>query len=171
MTNLKGINIEKVTLNIGVGQPGDKLEKAMKLLKTITGAKPIQTKTMKRIPSWGIRPRLAIASKVTIRGKKAEELLKRLLDAVDNVIPEKKFDLHGNFSFGIQEYINISNVNYDVEVGIIGLEVAVTFTRPGYRIQKRLLKKSKISKNHKLKREEVIQYMKDNFKIKTGEEE
>lgn len=171
MNNLKEIKVEKVTLNIGVGQPGDKLEKAMKLLRTITGAKPVQTKTMERIPSWGIRPRLAIAAKVTVRGKEAEVLLKRLLDAVDNIIPERKFDSNGNFSFGIHEYINIPGVNYDVEIGIIGLEVAVTFTKPGYRIQKRLLKRSKVSKGHKLKREEVINYMKENFKVITGVEE
>ena len=50
MSKMKEPRIEKVTLNIGIGESGDKLEKAMKLLGVITNRKPIQTKTMERIP-------------------------------------------------------------------------------------------------------------------------
>ena len=38
------IKVSKVTLNIGTGGPGDRMEKAVKLLTTITGQKPLQTK-------------------------------------------------------------------------------------------------------------------------------
>ena len=161
---MKEIRIEKITLNLGVGEAGDKLEKAVRLLQKITGQKPVKTKTFKRIPTWSIRPKLEIATKVTVR-KNSEELLKRLFSSLNNKLSENKFDINGNFSFGVEEYINIPGVEYDPDIGIIGLDVAVTLQRPGFRIKRRRLQKSKINKSHKIKKEEAIKFIKDKFKI------
>lgn len=171
MNSMKSIRVEKVTLNIGVGSPGDKLEKALKLLKSISGAKPVATTTMKRIPTWGVRPNLQIAAKITVRGKAAEELLVRLLHAVDNKLPKRKFDKFGSFSFGIPEYIDIPGVNYDASIGVIGLEVAVTLSRPGFRIKRRTVQRKKISGKHKITAEEAMDFVRNKFKIQVGEEE
>jgi len=170
MNSAKEIQIEKVTLNIGVGETGDKLEKAVSLLNKISGLKPIRTKTMKRIPTWGVRPKLQIGCKVTIRGKKTEELLKRLLEAVKNNLSISKFDNEGNFAFGIPEYIDIPGVEYDVDIGIIGLDVAVTLKRAGFRIKRRRIKKTKIPKKHRITKEESISFVKNKFNIETEEE-
>jgi len=171
MNKMKEIRIGKVTLNIGVGEPGDKLEKAVLLLKEISGSKPIKTKTMKRIPTWSIRPKLDIGTKVTLRGEKAEELLKRLFKATNNRILIKKFDNNGNFSFGIGEYINIPGIEYKPEIGIIGLEVAVTLERPGFRIKKRVLKKSKVGIKHRITKEQSMEFIKNKFNIEINEKE
>lgn len=171
MNVMKEIGIEKITLNIGVGEPGEKLDKAMKLLNTLSESKSVKTVTMKRIPDWGIRAGLPIAAKVTIRGKKAEELLSRMLQAVNNMIKERKFDKNGNFSFGLDEYIKIPDSKYDPDVGIIGLEVAVTLRRKGYRVLKRRLKPGKIKATHKITKEEGINFIKNKFGIKLEEEE
>ena len=165
MNSMKNIRIEKVTLNCGVGEAGDKLDKAMRLLEQITGKKPVKTTTMRRIPTWGIRPNLAIGCKVTLRGKEATELLKRLLQAVDNKLSPKKFDKNGNVSFGIEEYILIPGVEYNVEIGIIGLDVCVSLERPGYRVKRRILNKSKIGSKHKITKEEAVEFMLKNFDI------
>ena len=162
---MKNIRIEKVTLNCGVGEAGDKLDKAMRLLEQITGKKPVKTTTMRRIPTWGIRPNLAIGCKVTLRGEEATELLKRLLQAVDNKLSPKKFDKNGNVSFGIEEYILIPGVEYNVEIGIIGLDVCVSLERPGYRVKRRILNKSKIGSKHKITKEEAVEFMLKNFDI------
>jgi len=170
---MRQIKVSKVTLNMGVGGPGDKLEKAIKLLNQISNKKPVQTKAgpRARIPTWGVRPNIPLGCKVTLRGKEAEELLKRLLVAVDNKLKGRKFDNFGNFSFGIEEYINIPNVKYDPAIGVIGLEVAVTLERPGFRVKRRKLRNTKIGKNHLITKEEAINFMIKNFDLKLGDEE
>lgn len=171
MNKMREITVDKVTLNIGVGAPGDKLDKAMKLLANITGLKAVQTSSNKRIPTWGVRPKLAIACKVTVRGKKAEELLGRLLQAVDNKLLLRKFDKFGNFSFGIHEYIDIPDVPYDAIIGVIGLETAVTLRRPGYRVKIRSLKPRKIGSKHLIKRDDVVDFVKKKYNVEIMEEE
>jgi len=171
MSDMKQIRVEKVTLNIGVGGPGEKLEKAIKLLKTISGSKPIAIASSKRIPTWGVRPGLQLASKVTVRGKKAEELLMRLLQALDNKLPRRKFDKFGNFSFGIHEYIDIPGVQYDPSIGVIGLEAAVTLQRPGFRVKRRAVKVGKIGIKHRITAEDSIAFVKNKFNVKVGDEE
>jgi len=171
MNKMKEIRIEKLTLNMGMGEAGDSLKKAIKLLNTISNEKPILTKSYKRIPTWGVRPGLEIGAKVSVRGKPAEKLLERLFQAVDNKIKTKSFDNYGNFSFGIKECIDIPQVEYDPEVGIIGLEVAVTLERKGYRIKKRKYNNSKIGKTHIITKKEAEKYIQSKFGIKIGEEE
>ncbi len=173
MTVMKNVRIEKITLNIGVGEAGDKLNKGFKLLEKITNAKPVQTITMKRIPSWGLRPKLPIGIKVTLRGKKAEDVLSRLFKALDNKINIKKFDKNGNLSFGIKEYLDIPGVEYDPGIGVIGLEVAVTLGRPGFRIKRRKLNPSKVGVRHLLNKEDSKLFIENKFNVKVteGEEE
>ena len=79
---LNEIRIEKVILNSGGTQ--DKLEKELKLLEIISGRKVVKTESRRRIPSLGVSPGLEVGCRVTIRGKGAYELLKRLLGAVEN---------------------------------------------------------------------------------------
>ncbi|MBS3146144.1 50S ribosomal protein L5 [Candidatus Woesearchaeota archaeon] len=168
---MRDIRIEKITLNIGTGQPGDKLDKAVILLQTIAQQKPIKTKTMKRIPTWGLRPRLEIGCKVTIRGKKAELLLSRLLDAIDHSLAFRNFDNKGNLSFGIPEYIDIPNTQYNPQIGIIGLEAAITFQRKGYRISKRRYKKIRIPISHQITQEDSINFLKNKFQVRLKEDD
>lgn len=168
---MKEIRIEKITLNKGVGEAGELLKKASKLLSMISGKKSINNVSSKRIPKWGVRPGLEIGTKVTIRGKAAEELLKRLLAAVENKINPTSFGNDGNFSFGIPEYIEIPGIEYDPEIGIVGLEVAVTLERPGYRIKKRKYRKTKVGKGHSIKKDDAMDYAKSKFNVNLGVEE
>jgi len=162
---MREIKIEKVTLNIGTGEPGDKLDKAIKLLSMISGAKPVQTVAKKRIPTWGIRPGLAIGCKVTLRKEKAYELIQRLLKAVNNKISERKIDKFGNFSFGVKEYIEVPGAKYDPSIGIIGFEAAVTLMRPGYRVKERMLKRSKIGNKHAITKQDTIKFLNEKFEV------
>jgi len=125
----------------------------------------------KRIPTWGVRPGLEIAAKVTLRKEKAISVLQRLFAAVNNTLNSRNFDNNGNFSFGLKEYIEIPGLDYIVEVGIIGLECAVTLKRPGFRVKRRSLKTRKVPMKHRITKQESIDFIQDKFKIKVEEEE
>ncbi len=166
MNVMKNIRIEKLTLNVGCGTDQARLDKALILLKMISKTKPVKTFTKKRVPEFGLRPGLPIGAKVTLRKAAAEELLTRLLSAKDNLLKENSFDNSGNVSFGIEEYIDIAGVEYNPDIGIIGLEASVTLERPGFRIKKRKVMKKSISKSHNITKQEAISFMKDKFGIK-----
>ena len=169
MNAMKTIKIEKVTLNIGAGKDQNRLDKGRLLLKNITGLEPVKTVTQKRIPTWGLRPGLPIGCKITIRRGPAIELIKRLLEAKEHTLKESQFDTGGNIAFGIHEYIDIPGVKYDPKIGIIGLQVCVTLERNGFRVIRRSIKKTKISKKHAIKKEDAIEFMKKDFGVKIGE--
>ncbi len=153
------IRINKITLNIGAGKDEDHLKRGLKLLQKISGMAPVKTKTNKRIPGWGLRPGLVIGCKVTVR-KDTEKLLKRLMAAKENTLSDRNFDNLGNLSFGLPEYIDIGGMEYDPELKIMGLEVAVTLERPGYRVKKRQVKPTFIGKKHQITKEEAINFIK-----------
>lgn len=171
MNDMKSLRIEKVTLNVGAGKDQKVLEKGMLLLKNITGISPVKTFTSKRIPDWGLRPGLPIGCKLTLRGKKAVDTLKRLLQSKDNILREDQIDKQGNIAFGIKEYIDIPTVKYDPDIGVMGLEVCITMEKPGYRIKRRRIMRRKIHRKHAVTKEETMEFLKKNFNVEFGEEE
>ncbi|RLG58704.1 MAG: 50S ribosomal protein L5 [Candidatus Hydrothermarchaeota archaeon] len=167
---MREIRIEKVTVNMGVGEGGEKLAKAEKLLEEITGQKPVRTYAKVTNQTFGIRKGMPIGCKVTLRKAKAEEFLKKAFAAVDNKIKKESFDREGNLSFGIREHIDIPGMKYDPKVGIFGMDVCVTMERPGYRVKRRRIQKRKIPHSHRVTREESIAFFEKEFNIKVNEE-
>lgn len=165
MNPMRNIRIEKITLNIGSGTNSAKLEKGIKLIQNLTGKPPVKTFTNKRIPTWGLRPGLPIGCKLTLRKSAAREMLSRLLQAKDNKLNSKQFDNLGNIAFGIHEYIDVPGSKYDPDIGIMGLEVCVTLERAGFRVKRRMVKSSKVSKKHSISKQEAIEYMKNEFNV------
>ena len=157
--------IEKVVVNASVGKSGEPLEKAMKILEELTGQKPCARRAKKTIRDFGIRKKEPMACIVSLRGEKAEEFLRRALRAVDNRVSEKSFDRYGNFSFGIKEHIDIPGTSYSPELGIIGMDIAITLGRPGYRVKRRKRAVSKIGSEHLLAPSEAVSFMKDEFGV------
>lgn len=155
--------MEKVVLNIG--GTGEKLDKGVILLEKLTNKKPVKVKATKRIPSWQVRPGLEVGTKVTLRGKSAEEILKKLLPGVDNTLKEKQVQ-DNFFSFGIHEYIEIPGVDYIREVGILGFEITVVFMRAGKHVELKKMKCSKRPKRIKVKKEEIINYLENKYGTK-----
>jgi large subunit ribosomal protein L5 len=169
MTNdnpMRAISVEKVTLNMGCGNDAKKMEKGMALLKQLTGVTPVKTKTSKRIAQWGLRPGLPIGVKVTLRGKEALKVLDRCIAAKERQMKKSMFDENGNISFGIKEYIDIPEAQYDPKIGIIGLQVTATLKRPGVRVRTRVTRPARIPKKHRIGRDEAIAFAAENFKVK-----
>lgn len=153
--------IEKIVLSVrGVDK---ELEKGVKLLKNISKKQPSKRMSMKRIPGFGVRPKLEVGAMVTLRGKGASDLLRRLLAAGDNQLKKKQIEAN-HFSFGIPEYIEIPGEEYDREIGIIGFEATVIFARKGKRVARRKIKQGKLPEKQKVTPEEIIKFMKLNFK-------
>ncbi len=157
-STMTAIKVAKVTLNVGAGKNEDLLKKGLKLLEKLSPHPPVKTFTKKRIPGWGLRPGLAIGCKVTVR-KDAEKLLKRLLVAKENALSIKSFDDKGNVSFGIPEYIDIEGLEYDPDLKIIGLEVAVTLERPGYRVKSRAVRAESVGKKHQVNKQDAVAFI------------
>lgn len=162
---MKKISLEKVVLNMGLGKSGDIIEVAKKALNHISGKKSSSRNAKETQREWGVRKGEPIGVAVTVRGKDARELLKRLLEAKGNQINGKSFDDFGNFSFGIKEHIDIPGVKYDPQVGILGLGISVTLTRPGYGIRKRSKHKASIGKSHIIKNQEAKDYLVREFGV------
>ena len=157
---MRKIKIEKVVLSIG--GTGEALEKGVKLLRILTGGKPAKMKSVKRIPSLGVRPKLEVGAVVTIR-KGAEELLKKMLVGIDNTLRTRQIS-ENNFSFGLKEYIEIPGIEYQRDIGIIGFDVTVVFKRAGRRVKVRKIGAGKIPKKQVISKQEIIKFMEDNFK-------
>ena len=159
---MREIKIEKVVLS--VGGTGDNLQKGTRLLEYLTERKPAKMKSRKRIPSLGVRPGLEVGSVVTIR-KNPKLILKRMLSAIDNKLRKKQISIN-NFSFGLKEYIEIPGVEYQREIGIMGLDVTVVFKRSGRRVKLRKIKRGKYSIRQNVLKEEIIKFMEENFQTK-----
>lgn len=153
--------IEKVVVNVSVGKSGEPLEKAAKVLKELTGQTPSKRKAKQTIREFGIRKGEPIACVVTLRKQKAIDFLQKVLPVIGNKLSGSCFDRHGNFSFGIEEHIEIPGVKYNPEIGIFGMDVCVSLTRPGYRVKKRRKKKEKVGLKHVLTPEEAMVFVKD----------
>jgi large subunit ribosomal protein L5 len=80
---LRALRVIKIVVNAGVGESGEPRNKAERVLKMITGQKPIATRSHATNRDFGIRQGQEIGAKVTLRGAKAAEFLNRALDARD----------------------------------------------------------------------------------------
>jgi large subunit ribosomal protein L5 len=170
---MREIKIEKIVLNIGVGEPGEKLENAKTILERTTGRKPVYRKTKKRT-TFGVAKGRDIGVMVTVRDtrhnpktkgnklsvtprEEAKELLSKLIKAKEDKLEKRCFSGR-TFSFGIPEYIKIPGAEYDPKIQIFGLDVCVTLRRPGFG-------KTKIGKKHQISSEEAVKFIKDNFEV------
>lgn len=88
-------------LDISVGESGDRLTRASKVLEQLTGQSPVTSKARYTVRSFGIRRNEKIAVHVTIRGPKAEEILERGLKVKEYELKKRNFSETGNFGFGM----------------------------------------------------------------------
>lgn len=170
MTSAEGkmreILIEKVTMNMGVGAPGEKLEYAKELIKRLTGRTPVETLAKRREPVFKLRKGMPIGAKVTLRRAPAREFLEKALLAKRRTLSQNNFDKTGNFAFGVAEYIDFPGAKYDPAMGMLGFDVAVTLMRKGKRVAHRKLMRSKVGHKHRITKDDAIEYARSVLNIK-----
>ena len=163
MNIMRKLKVAKVVLNIGVGEAGERLGKAESVLEKISGCKPTRTLSKSTNRDLGIRLGMPIGCKVTLRGKAADKIIKESLWVRENRIPAYCFSKTGGLSFGIPDYTGYKNESYDPDIGIFGLDIAIAFERPGFRVARRKIKSNKVGKNHRISAEECREFMKKSF--------
>ena len=88
---MRNIQVDKLILNLCTGESGDKLTKAAKVLEDLSDQKPVESKAKYSIRSFGIKRNEKIACHVTVRGEKAEELIKRGLKVKEYELRKRNF--------------------------------------------------------------------------------
>jgi large subunit ribosomal protein L5 len=129
--------IEKITLNMGVGEAktdAKALDGAMEELTIIAGQRAQLRRARKSIAGFKIREGMPIGTKVTLRGDRMYEFLDRLIAIALPRIRDFRglnpdaFDGRGNYSLGIREQVIFPEIDYDSVASIRGLDVTITTT-------------------------------------------
>ncbi len=127
--------IEKITLNMGVGegsQDKKKVTTALAEMELIAGQKPVVTKAKKSIAGFKLRVGMPIGVKVTLRGAQMYEFIDRLVTIAMPRIRDfrglnpNSFDGRGNFAMGLKEQIIFPEISYDAIDVVRGMDVIVT---------------------------------------------
>merc|ERR1711865_1072975 len=142
---MREIKVDKMIINIAVGEAGDRLTKAVRVLQQLSDQQPVENKARYTVRTFGIRRNEKIATHVTIRGEKA-------LD----------FSETGNFGFGVNEHIDLG-LKYDPNTGIYGMDFFIVLCRAGFRVGRKKRKRGVVGINHRITKAEAIEWVRTKF--------
>ena len=162
---MRELYVDKVVVHMGVGEGGDKLSKAIDLMRQITGNSPVRSNAKKTNPTFGIRKGSPISCKVTLRGKKAGDFLETALKIIEQRVSSGQIDRQGNFSFGIEEHTDFPGMSYDPQIGIYGMDINVVLARRGIRISRRHIEQRRLPMKQKVVPEDSLAFLKSRFNV------
>lgn len=159
---MRTLMVDKLIINCCVGESGDRLTRAAKVLEQLTDKKPVYSKARYTVRTFGIRRNEKIAVYVTVRGFKANEILERGLKVKEFELKKKNFSNTGCFGFGITEHIDLG-LKYDPGTGIFGMDFYIVLIRPGYRVARRKIRPGRIGLKHKVTKSDAIDWFQQKY--------
>ena len=129
--------LEKIVINMGLGDCKDNakaLEVAVTELETISGQKPMVTKSKNSIANFKLRAGMNVGAKVTLRGDRMYEFTDKLVSIVlprvrdFRGVSPKAFDGRGNYALGVREQLIFPEIEYDKVEKIRGMEIVFVTT-------------------------------------------
>lgn len=126
--------IEKIIINMGLGKARDDakiVEEATEVISTITGQKPIITKSSKSISNFSIRKGMPVGCKVTLRKGRMYEFLDRFINVALARIRDfqgtspNSFDGRGNYTLGIKEQLIFPEIEFDKVKTNLGMNITI----------------------------------------------
>jgi large subunit ribosomal protein L5 len=163
MNPMREVYVDKVVVHMGVGEGGDKLSRAVDIMRQITGNNPVRSNAKKTNPAFGIRKGAPISCKVTLRGKKAGDFLAVALSIIDRKIAPGQFDRSGNFSFGIEEHTDFPGMSYDPQIGIYGMDINVILARRGIRVARRHIEQRALPGKQQVKPADSMKFLTEHY--------
>jgi len=160
--SMRALRIEKLVVNICVGEAGDKLVRAGKVLSQLTDQQGINGRARLTVRTFSIRRNEEISVFATVRGDKAREILENALKVKEFELRENNFSDTGSFGFGIEEHIDLG-IKYDPGIGIFGMNIYVQLARPGYRVSNRRRRTAKVGRQHRVTKKEAQKWFVDTF--------
>lgn len=137
-TNIHQVpRLEKVVINVGVGEGRDKpqaLEAAVATVGIIAGQKALVTKARKSISNFKIRAGMKIGVMVTLRGHMMWHFLDKLMNVVLPRVRDfqgvsvKNFDGRGNYNLGLKDQLVFPEIVFDEIQFLKGMQITIVTT-------------------------------------------
>lgn len=160
------INLEKVVISHNVEKANSQsIGFAEEILQSLTGQKPCITRAKRGVREWNLSVGKPTGVKVTLRGNRADGVLREFLKIRSNKIYLHQFDYQGNFSFGIGSHLFFEGQDFDLAKGVFGFNVTVSFSDHGIRNWRRKFKVARGNYQRRYTREQCIEFCKDTYNL------
>ncbi len=128
--------LEKIVINAGLGDVKDNsksFQLAVEEMKSISGQKPLVTKSRLSVANFKVREGMSVGAKVTLRGERMYSFMDKLVSIALPRVRDFRgvntnLDGRGNYTLGIKEQLIFPEIVYDQVEKTRGFDVTFVTT-------------------------------------------